>query len=1078
LNRLGMGTRVSRSRAALAALLLVGLGSVVLWSAGRVQVSRTKAVSAAVWNPAQAIPRANLQGQLRALHAQMPLIFEANQGQSDSRVKFLSRGAGFGLFLTSDAAVLELRAAPTPSKSEGHPHDNQRDALATSVVRMRLAGANGAPEVTGDEQFPGKSNYFIGNDPAKWRRNVPQFARVRYRNVYSGIDLVYYGKQGRLEYDFEVAPGADPRRVILSFEGADKVALNSDGDLVLAIQNANIRLHALRVYQKRDKEEQAVAGRFLMLAHDQVGFEIGAYDRSRELIIDPALSYSSYLGGTGNEGCFAFTGVATSGCPAIAVDPGLNMYVTGPTSSTDFPPQPGVLKSLVGTANLFVSKFDPTGKTLLFSTYLGGDGTDTSAGIAVDSGFNVYVAGTTSSTNFPTPNGFQSAPVPAGKHVFVSQLKPDGSALLYSTYLSGNGIDIATGLAIDNRSNAYVSGITTSSNFPVSSTPFQATPKATNQFFYSKVNALASGAASLAYSTYVGGSTPTTGIAMGGGIAVDANANVYITGGTNFTDMPVLNATQANSAGGLDAFVAKFNSSGTELYLTYFGGSGDDVGNAITVDSGFNAYITGSTNSSGLTSPSGTVAFQGAYGGGTADAFVAKIGNPASGSTIYPLTYFTYLGGSGNDVGLAVAVDSIQNVRVSGATSSGDFPITPSPSTVQAGGFGGVVDAFVGRIDTTTTSTSTKAGEWTTFLGGSANDDGTGVAVDANGNTYVAGDTASSNFPTANPFQAGLNGSSDIFISKLGGVSALSFPSSSTSPNPAISPNPVGVGNQVTFTYSIVNNGPDTATNVIFNDMLPSTGGTFNSATASSGSCVAQPVNSVETCVIGTIIPSTTTTTNAATVKVVLTPTAVGNLSNTASATANGSNALASASGSATVTDFQISISSQNPVTVTAGNPASYTVVVGPLPSGATYNSQISLSCSGLPTGATCAFSTTPVTIPSSAPVSSVATINTTARPVTTAAVPFSNPGYGTWLPVSGLALVGFGIGGRTSRRRLLAGLVVSGFIGLTLLQQACSSSKSTTTPTTGTPAGTYTVTITGTSGTAARSTTATLIVQ
>jgi uncharacterized repeat protein (TIGR01451 family) len=1076
LNRLGMGTRVSRSRAALAALLLVGLGSVVLWSAGRVQVSRTKAVSAAVWNPAQAIPRANLQGQVRALHAQMPLIFEANQGQSDSRVKFLSRGAGFGLFLTSDAAVLELRAAPTPSKSEGHPHDNQRDALATSVVRMRLAGANGAPEVTGDEQFPGKSNYFIGNDPAKWRRNVPQFARVRYRNVYSGIDLVYYGKQGRLEYDFEVAPGADPRRVILSFEGADKVALNSDGDLVLAIQNASIRLQAPRVYQKRDKEEQAVAGRFLMLAPNQVGFEIGAYDRSRELIIDPALSYSSYLGGTGNEGCFAFTGVATSGCPAIAVDPGLNMYVTGPTSSTDFPPQPGVLKSLVGTANLFVSKFDPTGKTLLFSTYLGGDGTDTSAGIAVDSGFNVYVAGTTSSTNFPTPNGFQSAPVPAGKHVFVSQLKPDGSALLYSTYLSGNGIDIATGLAIDNRSNAYVSGITTSSNFPVSSTPFQATPKATNQFFYSKVNALASGAASLAYSTYVGGSTPTTGIAMGGGIAVDANANVYITGGTNFTDMPVLNATQANSAGGLDAFVAKFNSSGTELYLTYFGGSADDIGYAITVDSGFNAYITGSTTSSGIPGVAGTQPFQPTGLKGGKDAFVAKIGNPASGSTIYPLNYFTYLGGTTDDVGLAIAIDSIQNVRVSGWTKSSDFPTTNATS-VQPGGFGGATDAFAARIDTTTTTSST-AGEWATFLGGSAVDNGTGVAVDANGTTYMAGDTASSNFPTLNPFQASLSGPSDIFISKLIGVSTLSFPTpfppTSTAANPLVSPNPVGAGNQVTFTYSIVNNGPDTATNVIFNDVVPA-GATFNSATASSGSCVAQPVNNVETCVIGTIVPSMNT---AATVKVVLTPTTVGPLGNSANVTANGSGNTASAFGTVSVTDFQISISSQNPVTVTAGSPASYTVVVGPLPSGATYNSQVSLSCSGLPTGATCAFSTTPVTIPSSAPVSSVATINTTARPVTTAAVPFSSPGYGTWLPVSGLALVGLGIGSRTSRRRLLAGLAVSGFISLTLLQPACSSSKSTTTPTTGTPAGTYTVTITGTSGSAARSTTATLIVQ
>jgi uncharacterized repeat protein (TIGR01451 family) len=1097
LNRLGMGTRVSSSCAFLAALLLAGLGAVALWFGGHVPVPPTSTVHARGGNAAQAMASINPRAGLRVLPTQMPLIFESNRGQTDARVKFLSRGAGYRLFLTRDAAVLELGTGRRANKSEGGPHENPQDGRALSVVRMGLSGANGAM-VVGDRQLPGKSNYFIGNDPAQWRRNVPQFAQVRYRNVYPGIDLLYHGRQGSLEYDFEVAPGADPRRVVLSFDGVDRVALSSDGDLDLATTSGNLRLHAPRVYQKGDNDEQAVSGRLVLLARNRVGFDIGAYDHGRALIIDPALSYSSFLGGTSNEGCFAISGVATAGCPAIAVDPGLNIYVTGPTSSPDFPTTTGAQQTTKnGATNLFVSKFDPSGKMLLFSTYLGGNGTDTSVGIAVDSGFNVYVGGTTSSTNFPTTssNAFQTAPKAAGTHVFVSQLKSDGKSLLYSTYLSGSGTDVATGLALDNRNNAYVSGITTSSDYPVSSGAFQTTAKATNQFFYSKINVLASGASSLAYSTYVGGSTPTTGVAQGGGIAVDTNANVYVTGGTNFSDMPVLNAMQANSAGLMDAFVAKFNSSGTELYLTYLGGSGDDIGYAIAVDSGFNAYVTGSTNSSNITIPTTIKPYQACLDNPTvtpptacpaatsADAFVAKIGNPAStSSTTYPLNYFSYLGGSADDVGLAIAVDSIQNVRVAGWTKSSDFP-TSNATNVQAG-FGGATDAFVARIDTTTT-TSTTAGEWATFLGGSLVDNGTSVAVDANGTTYVTGDTASANFPTtSNPSQASLSGSSDIFISKLTGVSTLSFPTpfpaTSTTPNPNVSPNPVGAGNQVTFTYSIVNNGPDTATNVIFNDVIPATGATFNSATASSGSCVAQPVNNVETCVIGTIVPSTSTTPNAATVKMVFTPTTAGTLGNSASVSANGSSPLANASGSATVNDFQISISSPNPVTVTAGSPASYTVVLGPLPSGTTYSSQISLSCSGLPTGATCAFSTTPVTIPSSAPVSSTLTINTTARPVSTArARSFPRPGYGTWLPVSGLALLGLGIRSRTWRRHCwLGGVVVGSLLGLILLLPACSSSKSTTSPSTGTPAGTYTVTVTGTSGTAARTTTATLVVQ
>ena len=329
---------------------------------------------------------------------------------------------------------------------------------------MQLVGANSSAEPVGDVQLPGRSNYFIGNDPAKWHRDIPQFARVRYRNVYPGVDLVYYGNQGQLEYDFEVAPGSDPGQVALRFQNlANHSPKNprivAGGDLVLDVAGSDVRLRAPRVYQKFGAEERIVAGRFELRGQkkDEVGFELGDYDRSQTLIIDPVLAYSTYLGGTGAESCSAITGLPfTPGCPAIAVDAASNAYVAGSTTSTNFPQTTGEFQPELAagaTANVFIAKFNPTG-TLLFATYLGGNGTDYAAGVATDTGFDVIVAGTASSGNFPTTDGpnntaFQTTPVSGGKHVFVSKLDPTGRILLYSTYLSGHGIDIASGLAVD-----------------------------------------------------------------------------------------------------------------------------------------------------------------------------------------------------------------------------------------------------------------------------------------------------------------------------------------------------------------------------------------------------------------------------------------------------------------------------------------------------------------------------------------------------------------------------------------------------------------------------------------------------
>jgi hypothetical protein len=1136
-----LGTGWSRGRVLLAFALLVTVGVIAVGlGAGIGQAHRTGGNQVApppLFAP-QPAPAAHGSQPPRVPYAHLPLIFEPNQGQSDPRVKFLARGSGYGLFLTRDEAVLALQP-PVVGR--------QSSAKKLSVVRMKLAGANASPALIGTDELPGKSNYFIGNNPAKWHRNVPQFARVRYLNVYPGIDLVYYGNQGRLEYDFEVAPGADPRQVVLRFQGLNQLRLHADGNLLIAMSSGSLRLEAPRVYQRIGQEPKPVAGRFALLGKDKVGFELGPYDPSRALVIDPVLTYSTYLGGSGNEGCSVIAGIVIagipsppSGCPAIAVDsangiggPG-NIYVAGSTTSSNFRTTTGVFQpSLAGGtgpnhANLFLSKFDPTGATLIFSTYLGGDGTDTSAGVAVDSALNVYVAGTTSSTNFPTTPSiaFQPGPVPGAKnHVFVSQLKPDGSALLYSTYLVGNGTETATGLALDVHSKVYVSGTTTSTNppttalFPATLGAFQTCPGeksgncalgVANQFFFSKLDPTLSGTASLVYSTYIGGSMPGTGVTAdetrGGGIAVDTNAatpNVYVTGGTNFTDMPVLNASQGMNAGGIDAWVAKFtpsNPTGTqEIYLTYLGGTGDDIGNGVAVDSGGNAYLTGSTTSTNITIPTGTTPFQKCLDVPppippptpcptltASDAFVAKFGTPCTGTsctgsngTNVPLNYFSYLGGSGTDVGLAIAVDSIQGARLTGWTNSTDFPHPNNPIQSTPGG---LTDAFVTRIDTTAAS-STASGHFSTYLGGSLDDFGTSIAIDAQANTLVAGETASPNpsFPiTANAFQPALNGPTDAFVSKLGPVVNLTMTASVCTTPPCT----VGIGNPVTFKYTITNAGDLTTGITVGDNTAGSIPASLTSASASPGTC-GSATGGIVLCNIGTLNAGT-----SATVTIILTPTApttpnnmVVTLTNSATANVLGSTFSASASASTLVNDFSMGVA---PATTTevAGVPASYSVTVTPTQNSATaFPDTVALSVSsGLPTGATATFPNG-ASIPNlnNGAQSRQLVINTTPRITTGSLWQGSGLGYATWLPVSGLVLLGVGIGGMgkkmSRQRRGLLGVILGGFFALILLQVGCGSSKSKPI-TTGTPAGTYSITVTATSGSATRTQPIQLVVQ
>jgi Bacterial Ig-like domain (group 3)/Beta-propeller repeat len=847
-------------------LTLLGLTTSLFSQSNPVSlINRTAAVaSPRVASPTSA-SQADPQAQARILegYGKLPLSFEANHGQADARVKFLSRTGGYTLFLTRDEAVLawsgkktkkttsqrlkpaslagpsgtaepsaaeppaaEPRAAEpsaaepaardlrfvsgyrfsdtaSPGKPDAPSGAGQRpstpsadaEVVATGgVLRMKLRNANPAAKVTGEDELAGTSNYFIGNDPAKWRTKVPTYAKVKYEGIYPGIDLVYYGNQRQLEYDFIVAPGADPHRIAFDVRGAKRIRRDARGDLVLAMKMGEdeIRWHKPVAYQEKNGTRQEVAARYAISDANWVGFELAKYDVSRPLYIDP-LIYSTYLGGSGQDDGYS-----------IAVNSAGNAYVTGVTSSIDFPTV-NPLQGAKWLGDAFVTKINPEGSALVYSTYLGGNGGDYGIGIAVDSAGNAYVTGDTYSPDFPTtPGAFQTA-LAGGRDAFVTKINPTGSALVYSTYLGGGivggseGDDVGTGIAVDSSGNAYVTGYTLSADFPTTPGAFQ-TACGTgwcSDAFVTEINPEGS---ALVYSTYLGGSGGDSGM----GIAVDSTGNAYVTGNTYSTDFPTTpGAFQTALAGGYyDAFVTKVNPTGSALvYSTYLGGNGDDSGNSIAVDSASNAYVTGYTDSTNFPTKN---PLQATYGG-NGDAFVAKIN--AAGSA---LVYSTYLGGSGQDdydhanqyqVG-AIAVDSGGNAYVTGYTGSTNFPTTPGALKTTCGGCANYGDAFVAKVNPTGSTLA-----YSTYLGGRGIDAGVGIAVDSSRNAYVTGYTSSTNFPTKNPIQPANAGFGyDAFVAKVD-VRAIPTITLSSSLNPSIYGQAVTFAAVVTSTIGAPPNG-------------------------------------------------------------------------------------------------------------------------------------------------------------------------------------------------------------------------------------------------------------------------------
>ena len=680
-------------------------------------------------------------------YAQLPLTFEANRGQTDRTVKFLVRGSGSALFLTSTEGVMVVTGRGTEA-----------------VVRMSLVGGNLAPDVEGIEQLAGTVNYFIGNDPVKWRTNVPTYAKVQYKRVYPGIDLVYYGSQRNLEYDFIVDPGADPGRIVLSFRGADRLELDAHGDLVLHTAVGAIHQRRPFIYQHVDGARQEVSGRYVLKGGHRVGFQIAAYDPSRPLVIDPGLFYSTLLGGSGSHGD------AGSG---IAVDGAGNAYVTGVATSSDFPTTSGVVQSI---GSLFVTKLNPTGSGLVYSTHFGGSNPnifDFGKGIAVDSAGNAYVAGVTGSSDYPTtPGAFQPvAPAmltasPCCNTVgFVTKLNPSGSSLVYSTYLAGNNTGSqVTGIAVDSAGSAYISGTAFGSDYPTTSGAFQPTRIGRLAAFVTKLDPTGS---SLVYSTFLGGSQTASAVAdtQGAAIAVDNTGSAYITGQTNASNFPTTPGafqTSTSNNPGTNAFVTKLNPTGSALvYSTYVaggpvpGGGTVTIGTGIALDPAGHAYVMGITEATDFPTTPG--AFQTVFGGGCTDIFVTEV--DTTGST---LLYSTFLGGNGCDGSEnagGIAVDPSGNAYVGNTTVSTNFPTT-------AGAF---QTALAGRNDATFTMFAPGGSlVYSSHLGGSGGTSGIGIAVDTAGNAYVTGVTDSADFPTSpGAFQARLGGPGNAFVARF-----------------------------------------------------------------------------------------------------------------------------------------------------------------------------------------------------------------------------------------------------------------------------------------------------------------------
>jgi hypothetical protein len=609
-----------------------------------------------------------------------PLAFLSNVGQTDGKVKFHVQGLGGMIFFTQDEVVLAFPNDRPPGKKNRDSPRSDGASPSRTVMRIRYEGANTASTVIGVDQQPGVANYLIGNDSAKWRRNVPSYASVVYTDLYPGIDLRYDGTGGQLKSTYTVAPGADPTAIRWRYTGAADARVDAAGNLVVSLPDPSGQVTATAALTRTLIEHtpiawQEIAGqrvpvtvRYTLAANQRVGFQLGGYDATQPLVLDP--TFSTYLGGSGTEEA-----------QDVAVGADSNVYVTGSTNSTLFPTLNPAQGANGGNYDAFVAKYSDSGLKI-YATYFGGNNYDTGLSIAVDIEGAVYVTGETASTNLaPLPATPIQAQLRGSSDGFVIKLNNQGNALIYATYLGGDATDAGYGIAVENNTfTAYVTGKTTSDLFPGA----QNTRIGSSDAFIARLNAAGT---ALLFSRYHGGNDADIGY----DIALDSN-NAYVTGQTrSTTSFPIVSAYQTNNGGGtlFDAFVAEFDSNGGIFYSTYLGGNANDSGLSIAVEHG-HAYVTGTTSSLPFPGTNANSLQPSCGNSPCTDAFVAKL-SPNGAA----LLYSTYIGGDDYDDAYSIAVTNAGQVYLAGFTSSSNFP-TQSPFQASRKGSG---DAFVTVID-------------------------------------------------------------------------------------------------------------------------------------------------------------------------------------------------------------------------------------------------------------------------------------------------------------------------------------------------------------------------------------------
>jgi|SRR5579859_1579655 len=1020
-----------------------------------------------------------IQPKLAEGYGRLPLNFEANKGQSDTRVRFLARGSGYMVFLTDDEVVLTLRKSPPATSRLGgvglseqadpfdarvggwpglvgelkslwrllipdlgqQVHDasvgrggtaGETESQLEQVMRMQLVGGNAKGRVVGLGELAGRSNYFIGNDAKKWRTNVPTYVKVRYRNVYPGIDLVYYGNQeGELEYDFVVAPYANADRIAFSITGLDgriHPRENRSGDLIIPMGDRDVFLHKPRIYQGRSclagdssfetsarASCRAIAGGgFTLLKRDtleaQIGFELPAYDHSKFLIVDPVVSFSTFLGGN-------VTDIANG----MALDSAGDIYLIGTTNSTNFPVSSSpVQNALAGGLDAFVTKLSGDGSRLIFSTYLGGSAAEYAHGITLDSFGNAYLTGETYSTDFPLVNPYQSQNRSGAG--FVSKLSPDGSSLIFSTYLGGSLEGSCNGIAVDSNGEAVVAGRTYSVDFP-GANAFQPSHSPDNGGEDAFVTKFSADGSSLIFSTYLGGNSND----MAQGITLDPSGNIYVGGITFSSNFPVTPGSYQSTyvPSTVNSFVSKFSPAGAIVYSTYLAGS-QTYG--IAVSTLGNAFVTGLAAD---VLPVTAGAFQTVQGGGSSpDAFVTEFDNTGSS-----LVYSTYLGGNNIDGGNAIAVDSASNAYVTGSTASLNFPLqVPVQSTMYAG----VPVAFVSEFNSAGSQLV-----FSTYLGGGAvgygSQQGNAIAVDGSGNIYAAGSTLDPDFPVVNAFQPTLNGAENAFVAKI-----LNQPSpdiSLSSTTVSFAPEVVGLtGPQQAITLTNSGNSTLTFTSILASGDFAETN-TCGSSVAASASC---------------------------TISVTFTPAAAGARSGTITITDNAPGSPQAITLIGTGTDFTVvpATGLQTTATVLAGQTATYNLAFSGTPE---FTGTLALTCTGAPTLASCTIAPTSLSLNGTNAVNATVTVTTTSRSLS---LPGRRAPPTRWLPhlplVFTLLVIILALAAAFARRR--KALVALAALLMIVAGWANCGGGGSGGPVgppvqNGTPAGTYTLTVTGTYG-------------